>query len=162
MKIASNLISAAITLALGILFIILKAEVVGICITLLGVALIVMAVFDFIRGDIATGIVRTLLAVAVLLIGWLLLDVALIVLGVVLLVHSILEIVKMIVTIVKEKELKIFATVLGLIQPALKIVASVFLITSRAAAIEWAVIIAGIVLIVEGVCAIVRAFLPEK
>ena len=48
MKTTSHLISAAVTMALGILFVILKAEVVGICITLLGIALIVTAVLDLV------------------------------------------------------------------------------------------------------------------
>lgn len=162
MKTTSHLISAAMTLALGILFVILKAEVVGICITLLGVALIVLAVLDLIKGFIAPGIVKILLAVCVLLIGWLLLDVALLVLGIVLLAYSIVEILKLISAVIKLKKFNILAIVLGLIEPALGIVASVFLITSRGAAIEWTVIVAGIVLIINGVCAAVRAFIPEK
>ena len=162
MKTTSHLISAAMTLALGILFVILKAEVVGICITLLGVALIVLAVLDLIKGFIAPGIVKILLAVCVLLIGWLLLDVALLVLGIVLLAYSIVEILKLISVVIKLKKFNILAIVLGLIEPALGIVASVFLITSRGAAIEWTVIVAGIVLIINGVCAAVRAFIPEK
>jgi len=42
----SYLVSAAVKLALGILFVILKAEVVGICITLLGVALLLLLVWE--------------------------------------------------------------------------------------------------------------------
>ena len=162
MKTTSHLISAAVTMALGILFVILKAEVVGICITLLGIALIVTAVLDLVRGLIASGVVKILLAVAVLLIGWLLLDVALLVLGVVLLTYSILEIIKTIVAVVKNKKINILATVFGLIEPALALVASVFLITSRGEAITWTVIIAGVVLIINGVCGVIRAFIPEK
>ena len=162
MKTSAYLISAAVKLALGILFVILKAEVVGICITLLGVALVVMAILDLFHGDIASGIIKILLAVAVLLIGWLLLEVAIIVLGIVLLVYSIIDIVRIIVAAVKYKEIKIAAFVLGLIEPALALVASAFLITSGGAAIEWAVIVAGIVLIVNGVIGVVRAIVPEK
>ena len=162
MKTSSYLISAAVKLALGILFVILKAEVVGICITLLGVALIVMAVLDLVHGATAPGVVKILLAVSVLLIGWLLLKVALVVLGVVLLVYSVLDIVKILVETVKNKNIGVLALVLGLIEPALSLVASVFLITSNGAAIEWAVIIAGIVLIINGALGIVRAFVPEN
>jgi hypothetical protein len=150
------------TLALGILFVILKAEVVGIAITLLGVAFAVLAVLDLIRGFITPGIVKILLAVAVLVIGWLLLDVALLVLGIVLLVYSVTDTLKLISALVKIKKFNVLAAVLGFIEPALGIVASVFLITSRSAAIEWTVIVAGIVLIVNGVCALIRAFISEK
>jgi hypothetical protein len=158
----SYLVSAAVKLALGILFVILKAEVVGICITLLGVALLVMGIIDLVHNDTAGGIVKIVLAAAVTLIGWLLLEVALIVLGIVLLVNSILDIVKIIMTAVKNKGANILAVVLGLIEPALALVASVFLITSRGTAIEWTVIIAGIVLIVNGLIALLRALVPEN
>ena len=158
----SYLVSAAVKLALGILFVILKAEVVGICITLLGIALLVMGIIDLVHSDIAGGIIKIVLAAAVTLIGWLLLEIALIVLGTVLLVNSILDIVKIIVTAVKNKGVNILAVVLGLIEPALALVAAVFLITSRGTAIEWTVIISGIVLIVNGVIALLRALVPES
>jgi hypothetical protein len=150
------------TLALGILFVILKAQVVGICITVLGIALLVLGVLDLLRNAIANGIVRIILAVAVLLIGWLLLDIALLVLGIVILVYSISEIVRTIVAAVRNRRIRIFATILGLIEPALGLVASFFLITSRGSAIEWTVIVAGVILIVNGAFAIIRAFIPEK
>ena len=162
MKTSSYLVSAAVKLALGILFVILKAQVVGICITLLGVALIVMGILDLVHNDIVGGVVKIVLAAAVLLIGWLLLDVALLVLGIVLLVYSIIDIVKMIITVVQNKNFSVTAFILGLIEPALALVASIFLITSRGAAIEWTVIIAGIVLIVNGAIALARAFVPEQ
>ena len=162
MKNSSYLVSAAVKLALGILFVILKAEVVGICITLLGVALLVMGILDLVHSDIAGGIVKIVLAAAVTLIGWLLLEVALIVLGIVLLINSIIDIVKIIITAVQNKGVNILAVVLGLIEPALALVASIFLITSRGTAIEWAVIIAGIILIVNGVVGILRAFVPQS
>jgi len=162
MKTSAYLISAAVKLALGILFVILKAEVVGICITLLGIALLVMGVLDLVHSDVASGIVKILLAAAVLLIGWLLLDIALLVLGIVLLVYSVLDIVKMIIEVAKNKKISILAFVFGLIEPALALVASIFLVTSRGAAIEWTVIIAGIVLIINGVIGVIRAFVPDN
>ena len=158
----SYLVSAAVTLALGILFVMLKAEVVGICISLLGLALLVIGIIDLVHSDIAGGIVKIVLAAAVTLIGWLLLEVALIVLGIVLLVNSVLDIVKIIVMSVQNKGINILAVVLGLIEPVLALVASVFLITSRGTAIEWTVIIAGIVLIINGAIALLRALVPEN
>ncbi len=162
MKKTSQLISAAMTLALGILFVILKAEVVGICITVLGIALIVTAILDLIRKSIASGIIKALLAVAVLLIGWLLLDIALLILGIVLLVYGILEIVKTVAAVVQHKErVKPVQVILGLIEPLICLVAAIFLITSRGTAIEWTVIVAGIFLIVNGVLSIVRALITK-
>jgi hypothetical protein len=155
-------VSAAIKLSLGILFVILKAEVIGICITLLGLALIVMGIINLIHKDLTAGIIKIVIAVAVTLIGWLLLEIAIIVLGVVLLVNSILDILKMILVYIHNKDINIAAIILNLIEPVLTLVASVFLITSRDAAIEWAVVIAGILLIVNGVISIIRASVPKN
>ncbi len=162
MQKSSFIVSAAIKLALGILLVILKAEVIGICITLLGVALLVMGIINLIHNDIPGGIVKIVLAVAVTLIGWLFLEIAFIVLGIVLLVNSILDIVKIILFYVKNKGISIISIIMSLIEPALTLAASVFLITSHDTAIEWAVVIAGIVLIVNGVVALVRANIPEN
>lgn len=158
----SYLVSAVVKLALGILFVVLKAEVVGICITLLGVALLVMGIMDLVHNDIPGGIVKIVLAAAVTLIGWLLLEVALIVLGVVILVNSVLDIIKIIVTAVQNKGMNILSVVLGLIEPALALIAAIFLITSRGTAIEWTVIVAGVVLIINGIISLARTLVPEN
>lgn len=162
MKKTSQLISAAMTLALGILFVILKAEVIGICITVLGVALLITSVLDLIRKSIVSGIVKALLAVAVLLIGWLLLDLALLILGIVLAVYGVLEIVKTIVASVKSKKVKILDVILGLVEPIICTAAGVLLITSRGTAMNVTVLIAGIFLIVDGVLSVIRAFVAKK
>lgn len=162
MKKTSQLISALMTLAIGILFVILKAQVVGICITVLGVALIVTAVLDLIKKSIVSGIVKALLAAAVLIIGWLLLDLALVILGIVLLVYGVLEIFKTIVAAVKDKNIGALGIVLGLIEPIICVVASVFLITNTGSAIAWTVIVAGILLIIDGALGVIRALTAKK
>jgi len=143
------------TLALGILFVILKADIIGIALTVLGVFLIVVGVLDLVRKNIVSGVIKAALGVAVLVIGWLLLDIALLILGIVLLVYGVLELIKRIVA--KKKGQKLWTVILGLIEPALCIVASIFLITSSGAALTWAIIIAGIVFIIEGVLGVIAA-----
>ncbi len=155
MKKTSQLISAIMTLALGILFVILKADIIGIALTVLGVFLIVVGVLDLIRKNIVSGVIKAALGVATLVIGGLLLDIALLILGIVLLVYGVLELIKRIVA--KKKGQKLWAIILGLIEPVLCIVASIFLITSSGAALTWAIIIAGIVFIVEGVLGVIAA-----
>ena len=162
MKKTSQFISALMTLVIGILFVILKAEVVGICITVIGIALIVTAVLDLIKKSIVSGIVKALLAAAVLIIGWLLLDLALVILGIVLLVYGILEIFKTIVAAVKDKNSKALTIVLGLVEPVICVIASVFLITNTGSAITWTVIVAGILLIIDGALGVIRALTAKK
>ena len=154
MKKTSQIISAAMTLALGILFVILKADVVRICLAVLGAALIVVGILDLIKINVVSGVIKAVLGVAVLVVGNLLVDVALIILGIVLLIYGILELIKRVLSVKGER---LWAFILGLISPAVCIVASVFLITSRGTAITWTVLVAGIFLIVNGVLALIGA-----
>jgi uncharacterized membrane protein HdeD (DUF308 family) len=160
MKKTSQIISAAMTLALGILFVILKSEVVGIGLTVLGVALIVTAIIDIIRKSYAYGIIKAILGIAVLVIGWLIIEVAIFVIGAVLLVYGILEFIKRLAA--KKKGRKAWVVVLGLIQPLVCIVASVFLIVKGGTALSLAVVVAGVLLIVDGVLALIGALGSKK
>ena len=162
MKKTSQLVSALMTLAIGILFVILKASVVGICITVLGVALIVTAVLDLIKKYVVSGVVKALLAATVLIIGWLLLDIALIILGIVLLVYGLLEIYKTVIGAVKDKNVGALAIILGLIEPVICVVAAIFLITNTGSAIAWTVIVAGVLLIIDGALGVIRALTAKK
>lgn len=144
------------TLALGILFVILKDRVVGIGLTVLGVALIVTAVIDLCRKSFVSGVIKAILGIAVLVIGWLLIDIAILVLGIVLLVYGVLELVKRLAA--KKKGQKLWAIVLGFIQPVVCIIASVFLITNGGSVITWTIIVAGVLFIVDGVLALIGAF----
>ena len=157
---SSQLISAIMTLTLGILFIILKTDVIGIALTVLGVALIITAVLDLIRKGIVSGIIKALLGVAVLVIGWLLIDIAIIILGIVLLVYGILNLVKRVFA--KKKGIKLWKIVIGIIEPVLCIIAAVFLITSSGTALEWTVLVGGIILIINGALALVGALTSKK
>jgi len=163
MRKTSSIISAAMTLILGILFVILKADVVGIALTVFGVALIVMGVVDLIRVSIVAGVIKAVLGVAVLVVGWLLLDIALLIIGIVLLVYGIVESVKRLVAIITKKAGKrLWAAILGFVEPIICIVGAVFLITSSGAAVMWAVIVAGIILIVDGALGLISAIASKN
>ena len=157
MKKSSQLISAIMTLVLGILFVILKAQVIGVCLTVLGIALIVIGVLDLIRKSTASGIIKTVLGVAVLIIGWLLLEIAVLVVGVFLAVYGVIDLIKAIIALVKNKKKKFIAKIFNFIAPILCIVAAAFLLTSGGAVYDWAIIIAGIFFIIDGVIALIGA-----
>ena len=156
----SDLISAAMTLALGVLFLILKGNVIGIALTVLGIALLVTAIVDLVRKNITSGVIKAVLGVVVLVFGWLFLEIAMLILGIVLLIFGILGLIKRILGL-KNKQ-KLLATVLGFIEPIVCIIASVFLITSAGDALNWAVIVGGVCLIIDGVLALIAALLAKK
>ena len=160
MRKLSQFISAIMTLALGILFLVLKTDIIGIAITILGVALLLTALLDLIKLSIFTGIVKALLGVAVLVIGWLLLDIAILILGIVLLVYGITNLFKGIFG--RKKGVKTWKIIIGIIEPIVCVAGAVFLITSGGKAIEWTVLVAGVILVIDGLLALVGALGSSK
>jgi len=149
------------TLALGILFVILKAQVIGIAITVIGVALIVVAIVDLVKRNFVSAVIKAVLGILVLVIGWLVLDIALLIIGIALLVYGIVELVKRIMS-KKGKNEKTWQKVLGLLQPVICIVASILLITNSGNVLDWVIIIPGVFFIIDGVLGIINALSSKK
>lgn len=153
----SQFISALMTIIMGVLLCILKNDIIGILLTVLGVILIVIAVFDIIRGFIALGVIKAVMGAAVLALGWWLVEVAMLIVGIILLVYGAVDIIGLIVSIVKGGRRSPLSVVLGFIAPVLCCAAGIILITSVGALFEVLFIIAGVLLIVDGVFAMVSA-----
>ena len=163
MKKTSSLISALMTLVLGILCVVLKSSVIGIAVTVLGIVLLVVGILDLVRKSITSGVIKTVLGIAVLLFGHLLTGIAFLVLGVVLLVNGILELVKRIVSLAKRKSKKrLWAAILGFIEPVIWIVGAVFLITNTGTTVAWTIIVAGVIFIVDGVLGLISALASKN
>ncbi len=157
----STFLSALMTLALGILFVILKAEVIGICITILGVALIVTAIVDLVKRSFVSAVIKAVLGVLVLVIGWSVIDLALLVIGIVLLIYGIVELCKRLFGN-KGKKRKFWQKLLGFIQPIFCIIASILLLTNSGNVLDWAIIIPGIFFIIDGILGIINALASKK
>ena len=67
---SDKLIEGALTILLGILFLILQGEVIKVAMTILGVVLIVMAVLDLLDHQTFPAIVKAVFGVVVLIFGW--------------------------------------------------------------------------------------------
>jgi uncharacterized membrane protein HdeD (DUF308 family) len=150
------------TLILGVLFVMLKGGVVGIAIKVFAAVLIITAVIELIKLKIASGVVKAILAVVLLIFGWAITEIALLVIGIVLIVFGVLELVKRIVALFKKNRTKLFAKILGFISPVFSILAGYFLITSSGKAVDWAIIVGGILLIINGVLALIEALASKK
>ena len=153
----SQYISALMTLILGVLFVVLKGEVVGFAITVFGVILIITAAIELLRFKIGSGIIKAILGIAVMTFGWMLIDIALLVIGIVLVLFGVLEFVKRFIRLFRKTNVKLIGKILGFISPLFSIVAGYFLITSSGDAVGLAVVIGGVLLIVNGVLALVEA-----
>lgn len=158
MKTSNKLLSAVLTIALGILFIILKANVVSIAMTLLGAALIVSGIIDLVHKQLAPGIVKAIIGVAVIVFGWTLMSIAIYIMAALLLAFGVVQLVQAI----KEKQNNTMKKVLSFIEPVLMVVVACCLLFNQGGTIAWAFIVAGVVLIVEGIIALIGCLKTDK
>jgi hypothetical protein len=149
---SNKLISAVLTVVLGLLFLVFKGEVIGWTITVFGIAIIAMGVLDILKKNLVPGIVRAAIGVLVILLGWLLLDIALIILGVVLIAYGVLQVLE----ILKEKGTKgsIVELLLQYAQPAINVIIGICLLFARGNLINVICIIVGIIFLLQGILAL--------
>ena len=142
LKLPEGLITSLFMVALGILFLIMKGGVIGLAVTILGVALLVSAVMDFLNKDITTCIVKAIIGVCVLVFGHLFVDVAVIIVAAVVLVYGALELFELIKA--KKKDVACY------VKPVVIVVIAAALLISKWLVFDWLFIIIGVLFLVEG------------
>ena len=159
-QVPNNLIMAIATVVLGVLFIVLKGEVISIAMTVLGVALIVAAVIDFVNKKLTEGVIKAVLGAVVIICGWAFVKVALYIMAAVLLIYGILQLIEAIKATGKKS--KVLNTVWRLVEPVLTIIIAVCLIFNQGGAVEWLFIVAGVILIIEGMVSLINYLKAKK
>lgn len=154
-----RLISAIFTVLAGILFIILKGEVISIAMTVFGVALIVSAIVDIVHKRIFGCIFKAVLGVLIIVFGWAFVKVALYVLAVILLVFGIVQIIGNFRT---KAPKNVLVNILRFVQPVICIIAGACLFFYQGATIEWVFILSGVLLIVQGALALIVCIFNRK
>ncbi len=141
------LINAIALIVLGILFCIFRAGMINVLLTIVGVVLIGLGVYDIVKKKYIPAVIEIILGIAVIVCGWLILEIALLVLGIGLVLYSVYEI----VMIVKNFNKKNW---MALIKPIIMLVIGIFLIVARWVMVDWIFIVIGVVLIINGVLAL--------
>ena len=141
-KIPEGMITSLFMLALGVLFLVMKSGVIGLAVTVLGVALLVSAVLDFLNKDTATCSVKAIIGVCVLVFGHLFVDVAVIVVAAVVLIYGVLELYELIKA--KKKDVDFY------IKPVVIVVIAAALLVSKWLVFDWLFIVIGVLFLVEG------------
>ena len=127
-------------LAVGVLFIIKKGELLNIIMIVAGALFIFQGLVDILKHkENVTGIIKIIIGVAIIVFGLLLLSVALIVLGVLLIVNALTTFVA------SPKKL------ISLLSCALSLVLGVLLIVSKGVVTNWLFIVIGVIFIVNGI-----------
>ena len=148
MKTINKLISAALTLALGILFVVKQGGILDIIMTIFGVFAIVLGVIDIVRRNAISGLVKIILGAVAIVFGWVFTEVAAIVIGVLLALYGVM----LLIDVFRSKS-GFLNKVFGIVIAALYIVCGIGLAFGQLTNIIF--IIMGVFLIVDGVIALV-------
>ncbi len=141
------LINAIALIVLGILFCIFRAGMLNILLTIVGVVLIALGIYDVVKKLYLNATIEVILGIAVIVCGWTILDIALLVLGIGLTVYSVYQIF-MVVKDFKKKGWMAF------IKPVITLIVGIFLIVAKWVLVDWIFIVIGVVLIINGVIAL--------
>lgn len=140
-------INAIALIVLGILFCIFRAGMMNVLLTIVGVVLIGLGIYDIIRKNYIPAVIEIILGIAVIVCGWTILDIALLVLGIGLVVYSVYEI----VMIAKDFKKKGW---MALIKPVITLIVGIFLIVAKWVLVDWIFIVIGVILIINGILAL--------
>lgn len=150
----NKLINGIIIAIIGLLLIILKNEVISIIATCFGVYFIVSGILTIVKNKkLVEGIIMIAIGAAVILFGWLLVQLVLYVIAALLVVYGIYTLYKCFKNKVKFKNP--ISMILFYAIPILYVVAGICLFFNQGGVTSLAFIIAGIVLLVNGIIMII-------
>ena len=139
----SSLMTAVLTIALGIVFVIKRGGVLGLAVSLVGIVLIIAAIFDLVKKDTTAAIIKGVIGIGVLVFGNLFIHLALYLIAIMLLMMGLLQLVQAI----RNKNRNAIAW----ITPVLSVLAGICLLFQQGSSVDWIFVMVGIVLIIEGI-----------
>lgn len=143
------LINAIALIVMGILFCIFRAGMINVLLTIVGVVLIALGIYDIVKKLYVNAAIEIILGIAVIVCGWTILDIALLVLGIGLTIYAIYQIIMVAKNFKK-------AGWLALIKPIITLIVGIFLIIAKWLLVDWIFIVIGVVLIINGVMALIK------
>lgn len=148
MKKSEKIIVAALTMALGILLVIMRGNFIGILMTVAGLSLIVLGIADIIHRAVPPAVVKIVVGVFVIVCGWTAVNAVLYIVSAVLLIFGILLLYDKIKRGIRCRAL--LNTVFEYAVPALCIAIGLLLLFHKAAIVKTVFICAGVLTLIAG------------
>lgn len=151
----TNIISAAITIVIGLLLVILKGGVISAVLTVCGIAVLISALMDFIGKRMESGAVKAVIGVCILVFGWVFVELAFYILAAAIIIMGVTQIVNIRKYGPHGVTFKDNAFIYG--KSVLTVIAGACLLFNQGGAINGVFIATGILLIVEGIMELIAA-----
>ena len=151
-----KVIYAGLTIALGVLLIVLKGSVISIAMTVAGVCLLAFGVLDIYHKQTTPGIVKLVIGLLIIVCGWTILSAVLYIVGAGLIITGIIFIYER----AKEKYTckTVWQTICHYSEPAFAVLIGILLLFNQGNTVNWVFVLSGIFTIVEGGLMLVNAF----
>ena len=143
-----ELFSALLYIVVGVLLVIFRSQTLNWAMTVAGVVFVVAGILDLVKKNWTGGAISLLIGVAVIVLGWLLIEIVLLILGILIAIKGIVALINEI----KGKKV----SVLGVLFPCLTVL--VGLVLAFGNGLDILIVIAGVLLIVNGALGLVESF----
>ena len=159
MKKTEKIVSALLTIALGVLLITLRGKFISILMTVVGLGLIAFAVLDLFNRFIPPAVIKAVAGVVIILCGWTIIEAVLYILSAILLVAGILLLYEKIKNHSRCDAL--WQTVCQYAVPALLIVIGLLFLFNQGNTVEWVFIISGVLTVIDGGIILANAIVED-
>ena len=144
----NELISALLYIILGVLLVVFKSQTLGWAMTIAGIFFVISGALDLIRQNYAGGAVSLIIGIAILVLGWLAVEIVLLVLGILIAFKGIVAL----LAIFKRKH----NNALDVLFPVLTIAAGLMLAFGNNS-LDIMIVITGVLLIIDGILGLLGA-----
>ena len=148
------IVTALSLIAVGLLFIVFKNDIISLALTVIGGFLVVWGIINVINKLFYNGIIKIVFGALVLVAGWLFIQIALYLLGAFLLISGASELYRIFNHKIKKVTISLIASI---IQPILSVMVAICLFFNQGNTLSWVFIVSGVFLMIDGVVALVGA-----
>ena len=143
----NELFSAILYIVLGVLLIVFKAQALGWAMTIAGILFVISGALDLIRQNFVGGAVSLIIGIAILVLGWLAVEIVLLVLGILIAVKGIVAL----LAVFKRKR----SNALDIVFPVLTVAVGIMLAFGNG--LDIMIVITGALLAIDGVLGLIGA-----
>ena len=143
----NELISALLYIIIGVLLVVFKAQTLGWAMTIAGIFFVISGALDLIRKNYAGGAVSLIIGIAILVLGWLAVEIVLLVLGILISFKGIVAL----LAVFKRKH----NNALDIIFPVLTVAVGLMLAFGNG--LDIMIVVTGVLLAIDGVLGLIGA-----
>lgn len=161
MKKSEKIISAVLTIAFGILLIVLQSKFIGVLTTIAGICLVTLGVVDLIQKLVPPAVVKLVIGLVILIFGLGdLITIVLYIIAAVLLIIGILMIYDKMKHNIRHASL--WYTIMEYALPCIMLVIGLLLLFNQTGLLNFIFIVSGVLTIIEGILILLRTFLEDN